>query len=243
MKNKLIFRNLLFLMLLISKNSSSQIPLGSRSRDEVVIATITGGLVGAGSFMVLGWLFNDFKFPSLTKFPGFYLFSTIMGAAMGGTWSYMHTPEAYYEYALNNVRYLEHNKLLEIIANARTDSIVAGLKDYFFKEKFPLYVAFTRLTLFFNQLQDCENALLTVVSSHRHDLYEQSHFLLQEVRKMQSLIKSAMIPLKEDTQFLVEYNAQTMQQMQEAQMATAEATQAAALAQWIKPTATIIVNN
>lgn len=232
MKNKVIIISILAISSTFI-GCQGEYSLSSQSKNSIVAATLKGVGITSCSYLFCSYLWNDFKFrPS----PIASIVWASVGGLIGGGWAYAHTPEAHYEYAKKGVLSTKTSNLMQLIIITDVLLIVSSLKEHFFKEKLPLFTAFTELTVVFNRLQDYEESLQVVLDSHRTDLHQDAQELLKDIAHLKNVLKKAMMPLKEDAHFIAEYNAQTMHQMQEAQMIAAHAAESSAWAQWVKPT-------
>jgi hypothetical protein len=229
------------LLLLIASNvclSYAQEPLSSESRNAVMRGVLKGMIYTTSFYLISSYLWNEFKFKPSPLAAAIW---ASLGGSIGGSWAYFCTPEFHYEYAKKGILVTKASSLIELIATTDVTLIVASLKDYFFKERLPLFSAFTQLSNIYTRLQEYEESLQAVLGSHRVDLHADCQLLLLDVASLKAIVKKAMMPLKEDANFIAEYNAQTMQQMQQAQLMAAHAAESSALAQWFKPTVSAIV--
>jgi|GEM_PF-3064366 len=212
--------------------------LSFESRNTVMFGALKGMLCTTSFYLLSSYLWNDLKFkPS----PIAAAIWASLGGFIGGSWAYAYVPESHYEYAKKGVLVTKESSLIKLISVTDVGLMVSMLKDYFFKERLPLFSAFTELSNTYTRLQEYEESLHAVLGSYRVDLHADCQLLLLDVANLKTIVKKAMMPLKEDANFIAEYNAQTMYQMQQAQLMAAHAAESSALAQWLKPTVSAVI--
>lgn len=219
-----------FVSPLYSTEDLDSVSLTSESRNAVMLATLGGGIAGLGSYIGFHILTN-FSLPTLSKHPYATAFFTVAGAATAGIWKYQHTPEVHFNFAKSELLRIASNGLFGLVVNVEPSKLVATLKDHYFREKLPLYVAFKQLYNMSVTIDQSKDSLNTVLASHRDDLHKESVELQVLADMYLVILKDVFKTLKEDQNFINECNAGTLELIKEAQEAAAHAAQSSAFTQ------------
>ncbi len=225
MKNKM----LCLLFFGIAAHAQQYPSLSAQSKRTIAFDTLKGSLIGLGGYLVgktaVSYIADKcFEFPRFSDHKLAYGIAVGLGAAIAGSWSSSHTPEANFTYAKENVLKKIDNQLLLMIVQPN-ENLVAKIKDVFFEDRFPLVTAYNWLLLNYNELQSYADALQNVLHSYRTDLVEESTELLLIIEIYQNAIKDAVKIIKDDAQFLTQSNAY-------AQLVSANAAASSAAALW-----------
>lgn len=200
--------------------------LSVQSKKVIGRSALLGGISALGAY-VLGYsLFHGFKLPRPTDHSLAYTLWLASGALFMGISASNYVPEAQFTYAKKGMLELVNNDFFYMAVDSSPDTLIADLKDYFFKEKFPLVAAYNTLNSFYDQLDKYRISFDEVLASYRSDLYEESVFFNSLIDAFQSMIKDMIKSLKDDPNFTAECNAY-------AQLITANAAQSSAEAAWV----------
>jgi hypothetical protein len=217
--------------------------LSSESQQLIGFSAFKGAVAGVSSYVLGYWLSHDYKLPRISEHPLAYGLWALAGATLMGLWRSQYTPEAYYSYAQDGIIRILDEGIIAMITEAEPAQIAQVLKDQFFKHKFPLFMAFRYLETRYDLLEQYKDALYQVLQSSRTDLHTQSFNMLEAIDMCQGIIKMGITQLKEDPKFIEECNAQTMVEIQHAQMVAADAAHSNAVASWVnalRPTSVVV---
>ena len=233
MNKGILFTSLLILSASLSYGNTS-LQLSSESKREIIVSAVKGGISGLATFALGYCLAHEFKkFPFLSQHPITYIVWASVGAGIMAIWRYNHVAESHFVFAKDGLMSIPKDSLLNLVTHTELNAVLAQLKNYFFKERFPLSASFRRLEELYACLQEYSNSLQEVMVSGRNDLKQESQELLVLIEMYQDTIQNVMRIVKDDPNFITECNAQTMVAMQQAQMMAAQAAQSNAIASWV----------
>ena len=220
-----------------SQCANEYVPLSAKSKEAILFSALKGGLTTAGSFAGLGYLFSG-ELPKLREHALAYGIAAGIGSLIMGYYRWNYVPESHYNYAIEGVSLVASYQLIVDLLQTSPQDIVPLVKDAYFKAKFPLYQGFHFLNRQYELLDSYYASFGIVADSYRTDLKEASNEYMLLIQAIQEVIRGALKMLKEDPDFITECNAQTMIEMQHAQMVAAQA----AFIQATTPQTTFIVS-
>lgn len=206
--------------------------LGCASRNAVLLTTLEGGVAGLTAYSGLYALTHG-GFKGVTEHPYVASIFTVAGSVIAGVWQYNNVAESQFSYAKRELLKISEDNLFALILTVDESALIATIKDSFFREKLPLYVAFKRLNRISVLIDKCQESLDIVLGSERADLYQESNELQVLGQLYQNVLKDVFQQIKADPNFISECNAGTMEAMQEAQMMAAQAAQSSAMTQFM----------
>ncbi len=214
------------------------VTLSAKSKEAILFSALKGGLITVGSYAGLGYLFSG-EIPKLQEHALAYGIAGGIGTLIMGYFRANYVPEAHYNYARDGLYVVASYQLIVDLLETSEQDIVPLIKDAYFKAKFPLYEGFRFLNRQYDLLDSYYASFAIVADSYRTDLKESSNDYMLIIQGFQAVIRGALKVLKEDAGFINECNAQTMIEMQHAQMVAAQA----ALIQATTPQTTYIVSH
>lgn len=200
--------------------------LSFQSKKAIGRSSLIGGISSLGIYALGYSLFHDFKLPRPSQHPVAYALWAASGALAMGISAYNYVPETHFTYAKKGLLELSNNDFFYMAVESKPETFIADLKDYFFKEKFPLAFAYNRLNSFYEQLESYRISFDEVLGSSRTDLHEEALFFNALIDAFENMIKDMIKALKEDPNFITECNAY-------AQLVSANAAQSLAAAAWV----------
>jgi len=200
--------------------------LSFQSKKAIGRSALIGGISTLGIYALGYSLFHNFTLPRPSEHPTAYALWAGSGALAMGISAYNYAPESHFTYAKKGLLELSNNDFFYMAVDSKPETLIADLKDYFFKEKFPLASAYNALNSFYEQLEKYRISFDEVLGSSRTDLYEEAYFFNSLVNAFQNMIKDMIKSLKEDPNFITECNAY-------AQLVSVNAAQSAAAAAWV----------
>lgn len=207
--------------------------LSTESQNEIAISALKGGLTVSAIYTAGYALFNDFKLPILSEHKKIYAILGALGAITMGIFRYNFVPERYYESADYELEKISHNTLILLALTVRDKEFIDQVKLLFVRESFPLVCAFNHMNELYSHLQKIDESLDEVLNSSRLDLQSDCCQMQIVVQTMQNALELGLKTIKEEPQFMNEYNAQTSLAMQQVQMALAQAAHSQATAAWV----------
>lgn len=214
--------------------------LGCDSTNAIAFSAVKGALAGLGVYLAGHWLTHDFKLPSFSQHKGGLALSATAGAVVNAFWKFAYVSETQFKYAKKGLFALDNDDLLALVLNVDMETVAQSIREFLFREKLPLYVAFTHLNVVFENLDSYYDSLSAVLASSRTDLYQEASELQVLIDIYQQVIEQVFMQLRADPNFLNECNAGTLEEIQYAQMLAAQAAQSAAFAQWARPDVVVV---
>lgn len=217
--------------------SSSVYPtsLSYDSKKSVVVSAVKGAL-GATALYVGGSAVvnNNFRIPCLGGHIKGYSIAAALGALAMGAWSYNHLPESYYDDAYAQLERISHNNLILLVISLRGAEFIEQVKQFYVRDSFPLVSAFKHMNYLYSCLEAVDTSLDYVLNSSCVDLYAACYEMQIIVQTIQSALEIGLQLVKDEPQFINEYNAQTSLAMQQAQALIAQAAYSQASAAWVQ---------
>ncbi len=208
-------------------------PLSSESQKEIAISALKGGLTVAAIYTAGYALFNDFELPSVAEHTKTYAILAALGAVTMSWWRYNYVPESYFDYAQHELEKVSNNKLIMLILSLRSTDLIDHIKKLYVRESFPLVCAFNQMNILYSRLESIDESLDIVLHSSRTDLHGACYEMQIIVQTIQTTLEIALKTIKEESQFMNEYNAQTSLALQQAQTVLAQAAHSQATAAWV----------
>lgn len=228
-----IYRALLLctiLMRVISIEAAT--PLSSDSKKAIAISAFKGSLITLSAF-IGGYALINGKFIHPSSHVAAYSIFTALGAVAVGWWRYNHVPESYYDHAYKELTKIAREPLITLALSVKGADFIEQIKYLYVRDSFPLVKAFTRMNYLYSQLQLIDQSLDQVLHSSLTDLHADCFEMQILIQTIQDALEHGMKQIKEETQFINEYNAQTSLALQQTQAIIAQAAYSQATATWV----------
>lgn len=229
---RLLLLNVVLLTLPVQEKATS---LSPESKNAVLISALKGALSGVGIYAGGSALFNgslpSFGCPCEQK-P--YVIAAAIGALTMAAWRYNYSPECYYDDAFKELERISQNQLIILVLSMRGSEFVEQIKQLYVRDSFPLVNAFRHMNYLYSRLEAIDQSLDEVLNSSRTDLYASCYEMQIVIQTIQSALECGLKLIKEEPQFINEYNAQTSIAIQQTQAAIAQAAYSQATAAWIQ---------
>lgn len=207
--------------------------LSSESQKEIAISALKGGLSVAAIYTAGYALFNDLELPSVWEHRKTYAIVAALGAVTMAWWRYNYVPESYFDFAQRELEKVSNNKLIMLVLSVRGADFIDHIKNLYVRESFPLVCAFKQINVLYSRLESIDESLDTVLHSSRSELHGSCYEMQIIVQTIQSALEIALKAIKEEPQFINEYNAQTSLALQQTQAVIAQAAHSQATAAWV----------
>lgn len=223
-------RAMLFCLVLVSMSNAT--PLSTDSKKDIALSALKGSLVLVSAFVGGYALLNDFEIPHLREHQTAYSVFAAIGALTLGWWSYNHVPESYYDHAHKELKKIADEPLITLALSVRANDFTDQIKSLYVRESFPLVTAFKRMNYLYSQLESIDRSLDEVLHSSLTDLHADCFEMQILIQTIQNALENSMKQIKEDAQFINEFNAQTSLALQQTQAIIAQAAHSQAAAAW-----------
>lgn len=212
---------------------SEATPLSYESKKAIVVSALKGGLTTISTYIAGYALFNDFTMPRLSEHQTAYSIFATIGVLSMGWWRYQYVPESYYDWAHRELEKIARDKLVMLVLSLRGTELIEQIKYLYVRDSFPLVSAFKHINYLLSRLESIDESLDHVLCSSLKDLHASCFEMQIFVQTIQSALENSLKLIKEQPQFINEFNAQTSLAMQQAQAAIAQATHSQATATWV----------
>lgn len=228
----------LFLLSVVVLSVSSPVhatPLSYESKKSVLVSTIKGALGGGALYAVGSALMNTpVEIPCLGGHIKAYSIAAACGALSMGLLGYNYLPESYYDDAYAQLERISLDSLTLLVISLRGAEFVEQIKQLYVRDSFPLVSAFRNMNYLYSRLEVIDASLDQVLNSSRIDLYASCYEMQIIIQTIQSALEVALQLIKDEPQFINQYNAQTSLAMQQAQAVIAQAAYSQASAAWVQ---------
>ncbi len=222
---------LLFASPVFGETEVESVSLECESRNAVTLSALKGGAAGLAAFVGFQMLTNELQVPKFCEHKYSASLCTLAGATLAALWQYNHTPEKHFEFARFHLMRIAQNDLFTLLVTVEPSKLINALKDRYFREKLPLYVAFKQLDKICMIVDQTKDSLNEVMASYRTDLHQEAAELQLIADMYLVILKDIFRQLKDDPNFINECNAGTLELMKDAQEAAAHAAQSSAFTQ------------
>ncbi len=227
----MMYRVMLLWLVLVSMSNAT--PLSTDSKKAMVLSALKGSLVTISTYVGGYALLNDFEIPDLFEHQTAYSVFAAMGALTMGWWRYNHVPESYYDHAHKELKKIADEPLITLALSVRGNDFTDQIKSLYVRESFPLVAAFKRINYLYSQLELIDQSLDQVLHSSLTDLHADCFEMQILIQTIQHALENSMKQIKEDAQFINEFNAQTSLALQQTQAIIAQAAHSQATATWV----------
>lgn len=225
-----MYRTMLLCLVLVSRSNAT--PLSTDSKKAIALSALKGSLVTISMYVGGYALLNDFEIPNLREHQTPYAIFAAIGALTFGWLVYNHVPESYYDHAHKELRKIGDDPLITLALSVRGNDFTDQIKSLYVRESFPLVTAFKRMNYLYSQLELIDQSLDQVLHSSLIDLHADCFEMQILIQTIQNALEISMKQIKEDAQFINEFNAQTSLALQQTQAIIAQAAHSQAAAAW-----------
>ncbi len=207
MKRKSVTLSLLFTSFTLFGVSPEYARLNAKSYAKLGLGALAGGAAGLAiaiaSHMLL--LKNN---PNFDNQKLLYAVIPTLTALCTAVSQYLDLPEVHFNKVKAEIAKLGQHQLLISLVNKKQKSSMMIMKDYFFKERFPLACAFGELEELYDVMQTYENVIREVIMSHRKDLHTDCVAMMGMLDSYRLVLREGIKALREDPNFIAENSAQ-----------------------------------